>query len=120
MRLGQASLIAGRTDEALSLGRQAVEIAVAARGGGRTKPGRRFLIGRASWASARRDAAFTESELDLALGLHALRGPSAGRLLPDDVRRGSSPAAAKDRREINAPPPQLTPSSAWRRSARRR
>jgi tetratricopeptide (TPR) repeat protein len=68
VRLGQAALFAGRTGEALTLGRQAVEIAAAQEERG-NEAWAHFLIGRASWAAAPRNAALAETEVGHALRL---------------------------------------------------
>ena len=68
IRLGQASLIGGQIEAALTLGKQAVEIAVAQEAKG-DEAWARFLIGRACWASDPKDLDESEKQLDIALSL---------------------------------------------------
>ena len=68
MRLGQVSLIAGRVEAALTVGKQAVEIAVAHDAKG-DEAWARFLIGRACWASDLKDLDESEGQLNIALHL---------------------------------------------------
>jgi tetratricopeptide (TPR) repeat protein len=70
VRLGQVSLIAGRVEAALTLGKQAVEIAVAHDAKG-DEAWARFLIGRACWASDPKDLDESEEQLNIALRLAA-------------------------------------------------
>jgi tetratricopeptide (TPR) repeat protein len=70
VRLGQVSLIAGRVEAALTLGKQAVEIAVAQEAKG-DEAWARFLIGRSRWASDPKDLDESEKQLDIALQLAA-------------------------------------------------
>ena len=65
VRLGQVSLSAHRIEAALSLGKQAVEIAAAQEAKG-TEAWARFLIGRACWASDPKDLDEAERQLDIA------------------------------------------------------
>lgn len=68
VRLGQASLIAGRIDEALTHGNRAVEIAVEHEGKGE-EAWARFLIARACWASDPQRIEEAATQLDFALRL---------------------------------------------------
>jgi class 3 adenylate cyclase/tetratricopeptide (TPR) repeat protein len=68
IRLGQVSLIGGQIEAALSLGTQALEIAVAHEAKG-DEAWARFLIGRACWASDPKDIDESEKQLDMALHL---------------------------------------------------
>ena len=68
IRLGQVSVIAGRIEAAVSLGQQAVEIAVAHEAKG-DEAWARFLIGRACWASDPKDLDEATKQLDISLGL---------------------------------------------------
>jgi tetratricopeptide (TPR) repeat protein len=68
VRLGQVSLIARQIEAALTLGKQAVEIAVAQEAKG-DEAWARFLIGRACWASDPKDLDESEKQLDIALRL---------------------------------------------------
>jgi tetratricopeptide (TPR) repeat protein len=70
VRLGQASLIVGRVEAALTLGKQAVEIAVAHEAKG-DEAWARFLIGRACWASDPKDLDESERQLNIVLRLAA-------------------------------------------------
>jgi class 3 adenylate cyclase/tetratricopeptide (TPR) repeat protein len=65
IRLGQVSLIARQTETALSLGRQAVEMAVAQEAKGE-EAWARFLIGRTCWVSDPKDLDESEKQLDMA------------------------------------------------------
>ena len=87
VRLGQVSLWAGRIETALTLGKQAVEIAAAHEAKG-DEAWARFLIGRACWASDPKDL-FESSEAarHFPSPRRRVRGPSAYCLLPDDARR---------------------------------
>jgi hypothetical protein len=68
IRLGQVSVIAGRIEAAVSLGQQAVEIAVAHEAKG-DEAWARFLIGRACWASDPKDLDEAAKQLDISLRL---------------------------------------------------
>ena len=68
VRLGQVSLITGRIEDALKLGKQAVEIAVAHEAKG-DEAWARFLIARTCWASDPQNLDECAKQLDLALGL---------------------------------------------------
>ena len=68
VRLGQVSLITGRIEDALKLGKQAVEIAVAHEAKG-DEAWARFLIARTCWASNPQNLDECTKQLDLALGL---------------------------------------------------
>jgi len=68
VRLGQASLLAGRIDDALALGGKATAVAVAQEGKGH-EAWARFLIGRASWAADPPDIARAATEIEQALAL---------------------------------------------------
>ena len=68
IRLGQASLIARRFEAALTLGKQAADIAVAHEAKG-DEAWARFLMGRACWASEPKDLDESEKHLDSALRL---------------------------------------------------
>ena len=68
VRLGQVSLIARQIETALTLGKQAVAIAVAHEAKG-DEAWARFLIGRAYWASDPKDLDESEKQLDIALRL---------------------------------------------------
>jgi class 3 adenylate cyclase/tetratricopeptide (TPR) repeat protein len=70
IRLGQVTLIARQIEAALTLGKQAVEIAVAQEAKG-DEAWARFLIGRACWASDPKDLDESEKQLDIALRLAA-------------------------------------------------
>jgi tetratricopeptide (TPR) repeat protein len=70
VRLGQVSLLAGRIEAALTLGKQAAAIAVEHEAKG-DEAWARFLIGRACWASEPKDLDESEKELDIALRLAA-------------------------------------------------
>jgi class 3 adenylate cyclase/tetratricopeptide (TPR) repeat protein len=70
VRLGLVSLIARQTEKALTLGKQAAEVAVAHEAKG-DEAWARFLIGRACWASERKDLEESEKQLDIALRLAA-------------------------------------------------
>jgi len=70
IRLGQVSLIARQIESALTLGKQAVEIAVAQEAKG-DEAWARFLIGRACWACDPKDLDESEKQLDIALRLAA-------------------------------------------------
>jgi tetratricopeptide (TPR) repeat protein len=65
IRLGQVSLIGRQIETALTLGRQAVEIAVAQEAKG-DEAWARFLIGRTCWASDPKDLDESEKQLDMA------------------------------------------------------
>jgi class 3 adenylate cyclase/tetratricopeptide (TPR) repeat protein len=65
IRLGQVSLIARQTETALSLGRQALEMAVEQEAKGE-EAWARFLIGRTCWASDPKDLDESEKQLDMA------------------------------------------------------
>jgi class 3 adenylate cyclase/tetratricopeptide (TPR) repeat protein len=65
IRLGQVSLIGRQIETALTLGRQAVEIAVAQEAKG-DEAWARFLIGRTCWASDPKDLDESEKQLDIA------------------------------------------------------
>jgi class 3 adenylate cyclase/tetratricopeptide (TPR) repeat protein len=65
IRLGQVSLIGRQVKTALTLGRQAVEIAVAQEAKG-DEAWARFLIGRTCWASDPKDLDESEKQLDMA------------------------------------------------------
>lgn len=68
VRLGQASLLAGRAEDALTHGKQALEVAVAHEAKG-DEGWARFLIGRAYWASNPQDIDESAKELGAALRL---------------------------------------------------
>ena len=68
VRLGQVSLWAGRIETALTLGKQAVEIAAAHEAKG-DEAWARFLIGRACWASDPKDLNESAKQLDISLRL---------------------------------------------------
>lgn len=68
IHLGQVSLLAGRINEALALGRQAVEIAVAQEAKV-DEAWARFLIARSCWATDPQDVDESAQQLDLALRL---------------------------------------------------
>jgi len=68
IRLGQVSLIGRQIEAALTLGKQAVEIAVAQEAKG-DEAWARFLIGRACWGAEPRDLAESEKQLNIALRL---------------------------------------------------
>ena len=68
VRLGQASLLAGQIEPALTLGKLAATIAVEHEAKG-DEAWARFLIGRACWASEPKDLDESEKQLDLALRL---------------------------------------------------
>jgi tetratricopeptide (TPR) repeat protein len=70
VRLGQVSLIAREYEAALTLGKQAVDIAVA-QGAKGDEAWARFLIGRAWWASDPEDLDESEEQLDAARRLAA-------------------------------------------------
>jgi class 3 adenylate cyclase/tetratricopeptide (TPR) repeat protein len=70
VRLGQVSLIAGQIEAALTLGKQAADIAMAHEAKG-DEAWARFLIGRAYWASEPQDLDESEKQLDVALRLAA-------------------------------------------------
>jgi class 3 adenylate cyclase/tetratricopeptide (TPR) repeat protein len=122
IRLGQVSLIGRRTEAALMLGKQAVEIAVAQEAKG-DEAWARFLIGRACWASDPKDLDESEKQLDMAVrlatecearplvafcdttlnGIHALRG--------DQVSAKEFDAAATAiYRDLGMPPLPLHPA----------
>jgi tetratricopeptide (TPR) repeat protein len=65
IRLGQVSLIARQTETALSLGRQALEMAVEQEAKGE-EAWARFLIGRTCWACDPKDLDESEKQLDMA------------------------------------------------------
>jgi class 3 adenylate cyclase/tetratricopeptide (TPR) repeat protein len=65
IRLGEVSLIGGQIESALTLGRQAVEIAVAQEAKG-DEAWARFLIGRTCWVSDPKDLDESEKQLDMA------------------------------------------------------
>ena len=65
IRLGQVSLIGRQIETALTLGRRAVEIAVAQEAKG-DEAWTRFLIGRTCWASDPKDLDESEKQLDMA------------------------------------------------------
>jgi tetratricopeptide (TPR) repeat protein len=65
IRLGQVSLIGRQIETALTLGRQAVEMAVAQEAKG-DEAWARFLIGRTCWASDPKDLDESEKQLDMA------------------------------------------------------
>src|SRR5262249_54417401 len=65
IRLGQVSLIARQTETALSLGRQALEMAVG-QGAKGEEAGARFLIGRTCWACDPKDLGESGKQLDMA------------------------------------------------------
>jgi class 3 adenylate cyclase/tetratricopeptide (TPR) repeat protein len=65
IRLGEVSLMGGQIERALTLGRQAVEIAVAQEAKG-DEAWARFLIGRTCWASDPKDLDESEKQLDIA------------------------------------------------------
>jgi len=121
IRLGQVSLIGRQTEAALTLGKQAVEIAVAQEAKG-DEAWARFLIGRVCWVSDPGDLAESEKQLDIALrvatacearplvafcnttlcGIHARRG--------DEARAKEFDAAATAiYRELGMQPLQLMP-----------
>jgi class 3 adenylate cyclase/tetratricopeptide (TPR) repeat protein len=66
IRFGQVSLIGRQIEAALTLGKQAVELAVAQNAKG-DEAWARFLIGRACWASDPKDLDESEKQLDIAL-----------------------------------------------------
>jgi class 3 adenylate cyclase/tetratricopeptide (TPR) repeat protein len=122
VRLGQVSLLARQPEAALTLGKQAVEIAVAQEAKG-DEAWARFLIGRACWASDPKDLDQSEKQLDTALrlavacearplaafcdttlcGIHALRG--------DPLRAKEFDAAATAAyRELGMQPLPLDPT----------
>ena len=68
VRLGQASLIAGRIEGALTLGKQAAEIALAHEAKG-DEAWARFLMARAFWASNPQDLDESAKQLEIALRL---------------------------------------------------
>jgi hypothetical protein len=68
IRLGQVSLIGRQIEAALTLGKQAVELAVAQEAKG-DEAWARFLIGRACWASEPKDLDESKKQLDVALRL---------------------------------------------------
>jgi len=70
VHLGQVSLLARRIEAALTLGKQAADIAVAHEAKG-DEARARFLIGRACWASEPKDLDESEKQLDIALRLAA-------------------------------------------------
>jgi class 3 adenylate cyclase/tetratricopeptide (TPR) repeat protein len=70
IRLGQVSLVGGRIEEALTLGKEAVEIAAAQEAKGDEAWGR-FLVGRACWASDPKALDESEKQLDIAVRLAA-------------------------------------------------
>jgi hypothetical protein len=70
VRLGLVSLLARRIEAALTLGKQAADIAVAHEAKG-DEAWARFLIGRACWASEPKDLDESEAQLDIALRLAA-------------------------------------------------
>jgi class 3 adenylate cyclase/tetratricopeptide (TPR) repeat protein len=70
VRLGQVSLMARQIEAALTLGKQAAEIAVAHEAKG-DEAWARFLIGRACWASEPKDLDESEKQLDISLRLAA-------------------------------------------------
>ena len=100
VRLGEVSLMARQIEKALTLGRQAAEIAVAHEAKG-DEAWARFLIGRACWAFEPEDLDESEKQLDIALRLAAVceARPLAafcGTMLGGiHVRRGD-PARAKE------------------------
>ena len=121
IRLGQVSLIGRQIEAALTLGKQAVEIAVAQEAKG-DEAWARFLIGRACWGADQGDLAESEKQLDIALrlatacearplvafcnstlcGIHARRGDE-GRAKEFDA------AATAIYRELGMQPLQLIP-----------
>jgi class 3 adenylate cyclase/tetratricopeptide (TPR) repeat protein len=122
IRLGQVSLIGRRIEAALTLGKQAVEMAVAQEAKG-DEAWARFLIGRAYWASDPKDLDESEKQFNLALrlatasearpliafcdttlgGIHARRG--------DHVRANEFDAAATAiYKELSMQPIPLNPT----------
>ncbi len=70
IRLGQVSLIRRENEAAITLGKQAVEIAVAQNAKG-DEAWARFLIGRGCWASDPKDLDQSQSQLEVAIRLAA-------------------------------------------------
>ena len=68
VRLGQASMIAGRVADALALGNAAVETARAREARG-DEAWARFLIARACWVADRQDLEESARQLDIAQDL---------------------------------------------------
>lgn len=68
VHLGQASLIAGRVPEALALGKEAVEIALAHEAKG-DEAWARFLVARSCWVADPQDLEESARQLDIALRL---------------------------------------------------
>jgi tetratricopeptide (TPR) repeat protein len=122
IRLGQVSLLGGQIELALTLGRQAAEIAVAQEAKG-DEAWARFLIGRTCWASDLKDLDESEKQLDMArclatacearplvafcdttlCGVHARRGDK-GRAQEFEA------AATAIYRELGMQPLPLTPT----------
>src|SRR5262249_11233372 len=121
IRLGQVSLIGRQIEAALTLGKQAVEIAVAQEAKG-DEAWARFFIGRGCWGAGQGGLAQSEKQLDIALrlatawwarplvafcngtfwGIHARRGDE-GRAKEFDA------AATAIYRELGMQPLQLIP-----------
>jgi tetratricopeptide (TPR) repeat protein len=122
IRLGHVSLLGRRIEAALSLGKQAVEIAAAQEAKG-DEAWARFLIGRVCWASDPKDLDESERQLGIALrlatacesrplvafchttlyGIHARRGNQVSAMEFDA-------AATAIYRELGMPPLPLNPT----------